>query len=551
MSDNMTDSNSKAYHVLARKYRPTDLDSLIGQDALVKTLRNAITHGRLAHAFILTGVRGIGKTSTARILARGLNCVGEAGDSNPTLTPCGVCQHCRDIADGRHIDVLEMDAASNTGVDDVREIIDAAAYKPVSARFKIYIIDEVHMLSRSAFNALLKTLEEPPEKVKFIFATTEIRKVPVTILSRCQRFDLRRVPTAILSKHLASIAEKEAISIDQDALMQISHAATGSVRDGLSLLDQAAAMGADQISSSAVTAMLGGADMLQIAHILSACLDGEIAVALDIFAQADAGGADAEHIIADILELIHQASLLATGADIDDFSDELLSQLRTLSAHGIARLGRAWQLVLAGHRDLRSAPNPESASQMILIRLAYMAPMPTPAEIIKSLPKSSPQTPATSPTPAATQPPPTSSIPLAAQAQQDASVIPDTPLTPELISLRQIASMLDDHGHHILAAKLRTHIRIVAIKDNRLDIQIDGDDRHKLGPELAKILSQMTGSSWLVHISETGGGTTIAEQDEAAQKEKINDFAKRPDIAHILNQFEGAEITDMRENERP
>ena len=267
---------NQPYRVLARKYRPATFEQMIGQDALVQTLTNAIALGRLAHAFILTGVRGIGKTSTARILAKGLNCEGADGAGGPTMSPCGTCDPCKDINEGRHIDVLEMDAASNTGVDDVRDIIDGATYRPVSARFKIYIVDEVHMLSRSAFNALLKTLEEPPDNVKFIFATTEIRKVPVTILSRCQRFDLRRVPVDVMTHHLQTIADSENIKAAANTLVHIAKASEGSVRDALSLLDQAAAMNADEISEQAVLDMLGQANTDLILKILQACLNGQI-----------------------------------------------------------------------------------------------------------------------------------------------------------------------------------------------------------------------------------------------------------------------------------
>ena len=384
-----SDKNASAYRVLARKYRPDNLDGLIGQDALVKTLQNAITHGRLAHAFVLTGVRGVGKTSTARILARGLNCIGADGQGGPTLNPCGQCDPCQAIASSRHVDVLEMDAASNTGVDDVRDIIDGAAYRPVSARFKIYIIDEVHMLSKSAFNALLKTLEEPPEAVKFIFATTEIRKVPVTILSRCQRFDLRRVSVEVLSAHLASITQAESIAADEEAIHMIARAAEGSVRDSLSLLDQAAAMNADKITSAGVSDMLGHAGDQDIGQILSACLSGDIQTALAAFEKADDRGADTETILSDLLDITHHASLAAAGAPVSDLPESTKGLTADLSKLGIAKLGRAWQILLKGHGEVKSAPNAKSAAQMLLIRLAHSAPMPTPAEILQKLPHAS------------------------------------------------------------------------------------------------------------------------------------------------------------------
>ena len=382
-----------AYRVLARKYRPDSFSRLIGQQALVTTLTNAIKMGRIAHAFMLTGVRGIGKTSTARLIAKGLNCTGNTDETGAReVEPCNICESCIDIANGRHIDVMEMDAASKTGVNDVRDIIEGAAYRAVSAHYKIYIIDEVHMLSDSAFNALLKTLEEPPENVKFILATTEIRKVPATILSRCQRFDLRRVKTDELATHLGSIAEAETISAEPAALKAIARAAEGSVRDALSMLDQAAAMSADNITEQSVTDMLGQAGAEQVIAILTACLEGRTDEALAQFEKADSQGAEPEIILADRLEMIHQASLMASGASIEDVSDAVRDAVGALAGQGIARLGRAWQLLLAGHAELRNAPQARSAAQMVLIRLAHIAPLPTPAEIIRKLPEAQKQT---------------------------------------------------------------------------------------------------------------------------------------------------------------
>ena len=381
----MTSTTHQPYRVLARKYRPATFEQMIGQDALVQTLTNAIALGRLAHAFILTGVRGIGKTSTARILAKGLNC--EGGVGGPTMSPCGICEPCKDINDGRHIDVLEMDAASNTGVDDVRDIIDSSAYRPVSARFKIYIVDEVHMLSRSAFNALLKTLEEPPDNVKFIFATTEIRKVPVTILSRCQRFDLRRVPVDVMTHHLQTIADSEQIKAAANTLVHIAKASEGSVRDALSLLDQAAAMSADEISEQTILDMLGQANADLILRCYKPVLTGRRRQHLICLQQQMPAEPEPDVLIADMLDKTHLASLIAGGAEPSDQPEAQHQILSTIAAAGIARLGRAWQVLLKGHREIKDAPNPKTAAQMVLIRLAHIAPMPTPAEIIKSLPE--------------------------------------------------------------------------------------------------------------------------------------------------------------------
>lgn len=564
----MSEQPSTPYRVLARKYRPDSFETLIGQEALVRTLSNALALGRLAHAFVLTGVRGIGKTSTARILAKGLNCEGRDGTSGPTLSPCGVCQHCRDIASSRHIDVLEMDAASNTGVDDVREIIDGANYRPVSARFKIYVIDEVHMLSRNAFNALLKTLEEPPDNVKFIFATTEIRKVPVTILSRCQRFDLRRVPQEMMISHLAGIAEKEGIKANQGALAKIACASEGSVRDALSLLDQAAAMGADKIDEAAIIDMLGQAETSQIMAILNACFTGKTAEAVDLFSAADAGGAEAETILADMLDILHQASLIAAGATPADLPEDQLNQLRKMADMGIAKLGRAWQLMLNGHRELKDAPSPKAAAQMVLIRLAHLAPMPTPADIIKNLqddssPSSRPAAPSAVSQATPNSPPaapevnaapvggkeklisaPSDDLP-ASPAPIEADIQPAS-LVPSFASLRDIASYFEEQGAQILAARIKRHLRPVSFGTQKLEVMITGDNAEDLPQQVAKTLSEASGSAWLVSVSETGGGKTIAEEDadeEVKGKQAAEDL---PLVARIMEIFDGAEITAIK-----
>ena len=386
----MSETNPNGYRVLARKYRPERFSELIGQEALVRTLGNALSLGRLAHAFVLTGVRGVGKTSTARLLARGLNCIGADGNGEATLEPCGVCEPCRAIAAARHVDVLEIDAASHTGVDDAREIIEGVGYRPVSARFKIYIIDEVHMMSKSAFNALLKTLEEPPDNVKFIFATTEIRKVPVTILSRCQRFDLRRVPAEALSGHLGSICERESIAAEAEAITAIARAAEGSVRDALSLLDQAAAMTADSLTADGITEMLGRPGRRDSIAILTSAMAGDSAAGLAALASAMANGAEPEMIIADLLDLVHRASLKAAGGTLEELLDAEKAPVAALAEQGIARLGRAWQMLLKGHAEVTAAPHPGAAAEMLVIRLAHLASMPTPGEIVRKLADSAP-----------------------------------------------------------------------------------------------------------------------------------------------------------------
>ncbi|MCA1974480.1 MAG: DNA polymerase III subunit gamma/tau, partial [Caenispirillum sp.] len=378
-----------AYRVLARKYRPRDFSTLIGQDALVRTLSNAIASGRLAQAYVLTGVRGVGKTTTARIIARALNCIGPDGTGGPTVTPCGVCQHCTAISEDRHVDVLEMDAASRTGVNDIREILDGVRYRPTSARYKIYIVDEVHMLSTAAFNALLKTLEEPPEHVKFIFATTEIRKVPVTVLSRCQRFDLRRVEAETLAAHFAGIAEQEGAQIEPAALAMVARAADGSVRDGLSLLDQAIAHGGGTVTEAQVRDMLGLADRAVVFDLFDAAMSGDVSRALSLIADQYAAGADPTVILQDMLELTHWLTRLKIAPDGAD--DPMAGESERVRGKDMATrlhmavLTRAWQMLLKGLNEARSAPSPLQAVEMAVIRLTYAAHLPSPAEVVEKL----------------------------------------------------------------------------------------------------------------------------------------------------------------------
>src|SRR5882757_2130318 len=371
-----------AYRVLARKYRPTTFADMIGQDALVRTLTNAIASGRLAHAFVLTGVRGVGKTTTARILARALNCVGPDGKGGPTADPCGVCEPCRTILADRNVDVMEMDAASRTGVDDIREIIDGVRYGPVASRYKIYIIDEVHMLSKNAFNALLKTLEEPPPHVKFVFATTEIRKVPVTVLSRCQRFDLRRVEGGVLVNHLAGICAKERVKIEEAALALIARAAEGSVRDSLSLFDQAIAHAAGAVRAEDVRQMLGLADRSRIIDLFEQLARGDIASAFKEFREQYDTGADPIVVLSDLAEFVNfvtRVKIVPATADNVAFGETERLRARDFAAKLSMRvLSRMWQMLLKGITEVQAATRPAAAAEMVLVRIAYVADMPTP-----------------------------------------------------------------------------------------------------------------------------------------------------------------------------
>ncbi|MGH6959849.1 MAG: DNA polymerase III subunit gamma/tau, partial [Dongiaceae bacterium] len=380
---------ARTYRVLARKYRPASFAQLIGQDAMVRTLTNAFASGRIAQAFMLTGVRGVGKTTTARIIARGLNCIGPDGSGEPTAEPCGVCDNCIAIAEDRHVDVLEMDAASRTGVGEMRELLDGVRYRPVSARYKVYIIDEVHMLSPQAFNALLKTLEEPPAHVKFIFATTEIRKVPVTVLSRCQRFDLRRIDVETLIRLYTDVAAAESVRIAPSALALIARAADGSARDGLSLLDTAIARAEGEIDEAQLRDMLGLADRTQLFELFDRLMLGDVAGALALFGDMYAAGADPAVVLQDLLELTHwltRLKVVPTVADapgVPEIERSRGGELATkLSA---AQLARIWQLLLKGLGEVQAAPSPLQAAEMVLIRLTHAAELPTPADLVRQL----------------------------------------------------------------------------------------------------------------------------------------------------------------------
>ena len=558
----MNDSILTGYRVLARTYRPERFSELIGQDALVRTLQNALSLGRLAHAFVLTGVRGVGKTSTARLLARGLNCIGSDGEGGPTLEPCGVCEPCRSIAAGHHVDVLEIDAASHTGVDDAREIIEGVGYRPVSGRYKIYIIDEVHMMSKSAFNALLKTLEEPPDNVKFIFATTEIRKVPVTILSRCQRFDLRRVSTEQLATHLQSICERESISADSEAITAIARAAEGSVRDSLSLLDQAAAMTADRLTIDSVTEMLGRPGRSDSIAILDAAMRGDAASALAALAGSLAGGAEPDMILSDLLDLVHRASLKAAGGAMDTLLESEVEAIEALSGLGIARLGRAWQMLLKGHGEIASAPQPPAAAEMLVIRLSHLANMPTPGDIVRRLAGTDSESGATAAAPSngTASPPhsePADTTPPMARAAAGGDQAPpvtdpmpspapvpeaDPTAPPQPSSLLEISELAEENGDPMLAAHVRNHVRLVRMQPGLLDISLTDGAPESLAGDMARRLSDWAGQRWMVSLSDGPGGQTIAEERRAAKQRQMEVIAETPLVKSITETFPGATI---------
>ncbi len=546
-----------AYQVLARKYRPATFASLIGQDALVRTLTNAISSGRLAHGYMLTGVRGVGKTTAARLIARALNCIGEDGKGEPTPEPCGVCVNCTAIADDRHVDVLEMDAASRTGIDDIRELLDGVRYRPVSARYKIYIIDEVHMLSDKAFNALLKTLEEPPEHVKFIFATTEIRKVPVTVLSRCQRFDLRRIETAQLQDLFSKIAQKENADVDEKAIALIARAADGSARDGLSILDQAISQAsgeAQRITELDVRNMLGLADRAVVFDLFSALMSGETKTALNLLADQYASGASPVVIVQDLLELVHWLTRLkvvpAGAEDMTLAETERTRGVELAQSLSMPVLTRAWQMLLKGLSEIRMAPMPMQAAEMVVVRMTYAADLPTPAEAIKTLPAdanvshaSAPPRGSSTPSTANTSPPPTNggAAPSTAHAVEMHPPPPasteDAPPAPT--SLTEVVTLFADRREAKLATYLKRSIRLVRFAPGILEFNPEREAPSDLAGQVGKFLTAWTGRRWVVSVVNEPGEPPLHDQELAHAESD-------PLVKSILDAFPGATIEAVR-----
>ena len=513
---------ASAYRVLARKYRPQTFAELIGQDSMVTTLANAIERGRIAHAFLLTGVRGVGKTSTARLIAKALNCIGPDGQGGPTITPCNVCEPCRAISEGRHIDVIEMDAASHTSVDDIREIIDAVRYASVSARYKIYIIDEVHMLSKNAFNALLKTLEEPPEHVKFLFATTEVNKVPVTVLSRCQRFDLRRIAAEKLAAHFAEVSKAEGVDVEPEALGMIARAAEGSVRDGLSILDQAIAHGAGAVSAEQVRDMLGLADRGRIRRLLQLVLAGDAETALVELDEAHNLGIDPTQLLRGLMESLHSATRAKASAS----ADPLLSVEERESAADMARqlswstIHRLWQMLLKGLQDVEVAPDPREAAEMALLRLIHAADMPDPAALVARL---------TGEGAAAV----TSSAPAAASSGPAARVPAD---------FAGLVKAVEQSGKHLLAQQLHDQVGLVRYAPPELALK----PMRPLGPDwsrdLALALKSATGASWQVSLSDDAGEPSLLDQEKIAEERVRADVLADPNVRAVMDAFPDSEL---------
>jgi DNA polymerase-3 subunit gamma/tau len=587
-----------AYRVLARKYRPASFDTLLGQDAMVRTLANAIARDRLAQAWLLTGVRGVGKTSTARIIAKALNCVGPDGAGGPTISPCGVCEPCIAIAAGRHMDVIEMDAASNTGVDDVREIIEAVRYASASARYKIYIVDEVHMLSKNAFNALLKTLEEPPPHVKFIFATTEVNKVPVTVLSRCQRFDLRRVPAETLVAHFAAITTAEGASAEPEALALIARAAEGSVRDGLSVLDQAIAHSGGAVTAQVIRDMLGLADRGAVRQLFGHVLAGEAPAALAGLAEQYDLGLDPEMLVRELLELVHAI----TRTRIAPSDDPALSvEEKAVLGDWAQRLSfpalhRLWQLLLKGLAEVQAAPVPLQAAEMALLRLMHASDLPDPADLVKRLQEGR-DAPAFQRRPAGTSdslhaetgggphaetgggphaktgggphaetgggphaetgggPHAETNTPATVQYVPPPARVPSPPITqPAIAALPEnfeaLVALFRDHMEPRLAHLLSDELRLITYAPPALSLAHDSRQSREQLALIGKRLNEWTGQDWQVTLASTGGGQTLHEAERVADAARREAARADPLVAALFTQFPDAELTDVAAPER-
>jgi DNA polymerase-3 subunit gamma/tau len=560
---------TKPYRVLARKYRPSSFDDLIGQDAVVRTVSNAFETGRIPQAWILTGVRGVGKTTTARILARALNYEMPGGSvKGPTIHMPVLGVHCQAIMESRHMDVLEMDAASHTGVDDVRQINDSVRYAPASARYKVYIIDEVHMLSTAAFNAFLKTLEEPPEHAKFVFATTEIRKVPVTVLSRCQRFDLRRVEADVLMRHLSGIAQKEGVEIEPEALGIIARAAEGSVRDSLSLLDQAIAHAAGHVRAEEVRQMLGLADRTRVIDLFESLVRGDIASAFKEFREQYDVGADPIVVLSDLAEFVNfvtRVKIVPATADNVAFSETERLRARDFASKLSMRvLSRMFQMLLKGITEAQGATRPAIAAEMVLVRIAYVADLPTPDEAIRMIEQNGGTSPvaASSPAPRAA-PAPTASAIASAPARATAAprMVPEASARPQmaapapevqsapalrLSSFPELVALAGEKRDLMTKSALEADVRLVRFEDGRLEVALEQKAPRTLVNELSRKLEQWTGRRWTVIVSNEPGQATLREQNLVAKSERERAAEADPRVREVLARFPGAKLVEVR-----
>ena len=560
----MSETAPSQYRVLARKYRPETFADLVGQDAMVRTLKNAFEADRIAQAFIMTGIRGTGKTTTARIIAKGMNCIGPDGNGGPTTNPCGECEHCKAIMEGRHVDVLEMDAASRTGVGDIREIIDSVRYRAASARYKIYIIDEVHMLSTSAFNALLKTLEEPPEHVKFIFATTEIRKVPVTVLSRCQRFDLRRIEPEVMIDLLKKIAGAENAQISEDALALITRAAEGSARDATSLLDQAISHGAGETTADQVRAMLGLADRGRVLDLMDMILRGDAAGALTELSAQYAEGADPMAVLRDLAEIAHWVSVVKITPDAAEdptISPDERARGSDMAANLPMRvLSRMWQMLLKSMEEVAAAPNAMMAAEMAVIRLTHVADLPSPEELVRKL-GTTPQPPQPS------APPPTGgggggghsahhqsstnavSHRSSGGAQPAPAEAPNRALA-HYPSFEHVLELIRANRDVKLLVEVETGLRLVSYSPGRIEFSPTDTAPGDMAQRLGSALQRWTGNRWAVSVVATGGAPTVAEVRDAKENALREEASTHPMVQAVLARFPKAVIKDIRTPEQ-
>ncbi len=535
------DNKENQYVVLARKYRPQNFEDLLGQDALVQTLTNAIKNNRLHHAYILTGIRGVGKTTTARLIARALNCIGENGQGGPTIQPCGVCDNCKSIASGRHMDVMELDAASHTGVDDVRELLDSAKYAPTNARYKVYIIDEVHMLSKGAFNALLKTLEEPPAHVKFIFATTEIRKVPVTILSRCQRFDLQRLSVATLKELFVKILTKENIPSEDEALEVIAKAADGSARDGLSLLDQSIVLSNGDIKTDVVKKMLGLADRSQTLNLFANLINGDMENVLNNVTEQYTNGATSLIVLQDLINITHDLAKvkiipqILNSTSLSEVEKQIFTDLSQKTS--LAILSKVWQMLIKGVGEINMAPSSVEALEMILLRVAYSASLPTPYEILNEVKKKSNLA-------------PDSQTGLPEIEKKNNKIEPEN-VREKLIfdNVEDFIQYLEKSRKVIIEYSVKNDISFEEFEHGKIKIRISENIKQDFIMELHKVFQDATGIKWQIEIIKGDLGETIADKEQSTVDAKKKNVAEYPLVKKILEEFKGARIeTIIRKN---
>lgn len=551
--NNVTDS---IHRVLARKYRPLNFTKLVGQNNLIKTLSGSIERGRLAHAYILTGVRGVGKTSTARIIAKLFNCTNPEKSSEIAINPCGVCDSCLGIAEGKNIDVLEIDAASNTGVDNIRELIDGVGYKPLTSKFRVYIIDEVHMLSKGAFNALLKTLEEPPEHVKFIFATTEIRKVPITILSRCQRFDLQIVPSKILIDHLKWVCEEEKINFTLEALQIIVRVSGGSVRDALSLLDQSASISGDDIKSETISFMLGLPSRVSSIEILENIFDSNIENALKIYDNVINHGTNGEILIGDMLDIIHLSTRINIIGEknLDTFMNSIpdgeKAGILKISKISLPGLTRAWQILLKGIEEIRAAPNPDEAGSMILIRLAYSCNLPDPASLVKKIQASLEENKTTFNDSLEEKDDGKKNTSEIINDLQEINSIDNKTTLAEVNTFEDLVEIFKIKGELLLHAQLLSCVHLISFEKAKLEISISGNTNNNIAKDISKFLKNWTGEDWVISIVDDQGTETLDHKNERKAQEEIENTKNTPEMQKVLKAFPNAELKSVNDKNK-